>query len=147
VRQGIVTTADLESSLEPDEKIAARLPDNPIGVVSLHDQQLLPLHPRVDRCEYIGRLAGNRARGAHAARSEYARDDAALFVRGNRACAFLGQCLSKVLRREPDFAPQLEKLLLGEFLSRFAGAALELGGAREHPLEAGAVERANGRFG
>jgi hypothetical protein len=51
------------------------------------------------------------------------------------------------LCRQSNFAPELEQLLLGELLSRFANAALQLSGAREHALEAGAVERTRRRFG
>jgi hypothetical protein len=51
------------------------------------------------------------------------------------------------LRRQSDFASELEKLFLRELISRFAASALQLGGACENALEAQAVECTRWRFG
>jgi hypothetical protein len=81
LRQRVVSPANLECTLEPDEKILPRLPHDAIRVVALHDQHFLILHPSVDRREHIGRLPDHGAIRAHSTRTEEAGGNSALVIR------------------------------------------------------------------
>jgi hypothetical protein len=140
----VVPAADAKRSLNADEKILPRLPHDAIRMVSLDDQQLLALHPRVDCHERVSCPALNGARRPHTARPKDARRNAAFLLRHDRASAFLGERQLEILRREPNLASELEQLLLGKILLAIARAALELGGSGQHALEARAIESRNG---
>ena len=81
--------------------------------------------------------------------TEQARRDAAFLFREHRARPLFGERLTQVLRSKPDFLAELDQLLFGELLGRvtgIAGLSLQLGRAREHALQCGAVE-SSGRTG
>src|SRR5206468_5291224 len=79
--------------------------------------------------------------------AEDPRLECALSLGHRRARALLGEGLPQILRRQPYFLSELDQLRFRELLGRVGirSAALQLGGAGQHPLESGAIE-ANGGY-
>src|SRR5262245_20827935 len=95
-------------------------------MMPLYDQQLLSLHPCIDRGEHFACFPRNRSRRAHSTRAEEIRGETAFISRKVRSRALLGQGLPQMLRRQPDFFAELEKLILRELFRSIAGACLQL---------------------
>ena len=87
--------------------------------------------------EHVGGLAGYRAGGGHATRSEDARGEPVLVFRRHGTRALFGERLPEILRRQSDFFAELDQLFFGELVAALGvgGCALQLRGASQHALE------------
>ena len=110
--------------------------------MSLDDEQLLPLHPRVDRAEHVVRLAVDGAARRDPRRADESRENAVLVLGEYRPRPFFGERLAKVLRREAHFLSEVDQLLFCELFARIGvrRLPLKLSRARQHALERAAVD-------
>src|SRR5882762_4445645 len=133
-RQGEPPTARSERPLNRRERADLRLPGGAVGVVSLHLQQLLLLHPGAERAIDRGGLSRDHALGGEASGADQPCHQAPARLDRKTRLLF-EQCLTQIARRDPDVLAQREQLGLGESLADVLLAGLQLRRALDDALQ------------
>src|SRR2546422_47881 len=112
-REGEAAAPRSERPLNRRERADLRLPGGAVGVASLHLEQLLLLHPGVERAIDRGGLTGDHALGGEASGAHQPRQQAAARL-DRRTRPLLEQRLVHAARRDPHVLAERAQVGLGE---------------------------------
>ena len=133
-REGEAAAPRAECPLNRREGADLRLPGGAVGVVSLHLEQLLLLHPGAERAIDRGGLASDHALGGEPSGAHQPRQQAAARL-DRRTRPLFEQRLAQVARRDPDVLAQREQFGLGEPLADVLLTGLQLRRTLDDALE------------